>query len=165
MKKSSVFIMSFSLILSALFLSDESKVSAKTSKGGYVKSTYYASGGRVNIEYHDLYLRVADARKYAAKSEVSIAEGAAWFGATFIRAASPYIATIGFYRATEAAVFASNIRKYTDKNKHVHVTLYNDKFYGISGRIVTQWNGQKESIKPFKVPVPKYQKVVKKIYK
>ncbi|EIJ79754.1 hypothetical protein [Bacillus methanolicus] len=85
-----------------------------------------------------------------------------WFGGSFIPTAGPYIATIGFYRATEAAVFASNIRKYTDKNKHVHVTLYKDKFYGTSGRIVTQWNGQKESIKPFKVPVPKYQKIVKK---
>ncbi|KSU65229.1 hypothetical protein [Bacillus altitudinis] len=165
MKKLPVFLLSFVLIFSAFFVTDGSKTLAASSNGGYVKSTYYAQGGRVNIEYHDLYLKVADARKYAAKSEVSIAEGAAWFGASFIPAAGPYISTIGFYRATEAAVFVSNIRKYTDKNQHVHVTLYKDKFHGTSGRIVTKWDGRKETIKPFKVPAPQYQKVKKTIYK
>ncbi|AIE59812.1 hypothetical protein [Bacillus methanolicus] len=74
-KSISIYNVFFFNLFSFIFM-DESKVSAKASKGGYVKSTYYAYGGRVNIEYHDLYLRVADARKYAAKSEVSIAEGA-----------------------------------------------------------------------------------------
>ena len=175
LKKMLPLLFSVLVAFSTLFLGQGIDVSAavkdpglggsSTVRGGYVKSTYYAQGGRVNIEYHDLYLKVSDARKYASKSEVSIKEGAVWFGASFIPTASPYIATIGFYKTSEASLFASNIRKYTDKGQHVHITLSKDKRTGTAARTVKKWDGKKSSIKQFSVPAPKYQKVNKKIYK
>lgn len=166
MKKISVFLLTFSLIFSTLFIGGNSKVEAAQLNGGYVKSTYYAQGGRVNIEYQDFYLNVADARTLASKSEQSAGEILAWLRVSFIKGINPYVSGfIGSYRALEAASFASSIRKYTDKNQKVHVTIWRDKFHGVSGRTVAYWNGDHTTVKPFAVPAPKYQKVVVKKFK
>lgn len=159
-KRVVLFVLALVLSFSSLSFVTESKASA--ARGGYVNSKYYAQGGRVNIVYNDLYLNVTDARKYASKSEVSIKEGFVWFGAALYTPASAYVSTVGLYRATEASLFASAIRKYTDKNQAVHITLSKDKNYPVGTRIVKSWDGKTSSIKPFAVPAPQYQTVIKK---
>ncbi|MCM3126097.1 MULTISPECIES: hypothetical protein [unclassified Mesobacillus] len=173
MKKIVVLMLSLSLAFSGLFFSNISTADAAyvepspggSVSGGYVKSKYYASGGRVNIEYHDYYMSVSAGRTFAKKTEMSFAEGVFWFRTGFIPVISPYAATLGFYRATESSAFASQIRSYTDKNIPVHVTYWNDKNYSTFGRTVTAWDGKAATIKPFKVPAPEYQTIIAKAYK
>lgn len=125
MKRITLFMLSFLLIFS--FATEPYEAATVKLKGAYVKSTYKAQGGRMNIEYHDLYLTVADARRYASKAEMSLNEAFAWFGSGFIKGAGPYLATIGFIKASEGAIVASEIRKYTDKNQSVRITIGIDK--------------------------------------
>jgi hypothetical protein len=173
MKRIVVLMLSLSLAFSGLFFSNISTADAAyvepspggTVVGGYVKSKYYASGGRVNIEYHDYYMNVSSGRTFAAKTDISFAEGVFWFRASFLPVISTYAATLAFYRATEASVFASKIRYYTDRNIPVHVTYWNDKNYSTFGRTVTAWDGKATSIKPYKVPAPEYQTVIARAYK
>ncbi|PAD30394.1 hypothetical protein [Paenibacillus sp. 7523-1] len=115
--------------------------------GGYAYSHYLASGGRVNIEVHELYLNAADARVYATKSETSIGEGAFWFGASFIPVAGPYLSSLGFLKTVSDSVFVSSIRKYADKGQGVHVVIAKDNFYNTTTRSAGYWNGLRDTVK------------------
>lgn len=102
---------------------------------------------------------------YASRTDPSITEGATWLAASFIPGIGSYISVAGFFRAADAAILAGDIRKYTDKNQNVHVTLWKDRNYSIGGTFVEYWDGRKETIKPYGVPYPEAQIVHKTVYK
>ena len=149
MKKVVGFVLSLALMFSIFTFVGTPKASAATPlKGAYSKAVFYAAGGRVNVEAHHLYLNVEDARAYAAKSEVSVSEGIAWFGASFIPKAGPFISTLGLLRSIEASLFVSEIRRYTDRNIPVLIVISKDNFNsGFASRAVTSWDGNAESVK------------------
>jgi len=140
--------LSLALMFSIFSFVGTPKASAATPlKGAYSKAVFYAAGGRVNVEAHHLYLNVEDARAYAAKSEISIAEGIAWFGGSFIPKVGPFISTLGLLKSIEASLFVSEIRKYTDQNSPVLIVISKDNFNsGFASRAVTAW-GNAESVK------------------
>lgn len=115
--------------------------------GGYSYARYYAAGGRVDIEVSKLYLNPMDARAYATKSEQSLFEGIAWFGASFIPAAGPYLATLGLLKTISDAMFVSSIRKYADLDQSVMINIAYDRWYGTTTRTATYWNGMRSSVK------------------
>ncbi|MBS4173997.1 hypothetical protein [Bacillus sp. FJAT-49736] len=113
----------------------------------------------------DLYMKPKEARIYASKSEASVKEGLAWLGASFIPGAGPYLSVIGFINTSERSELSSNIRKYTNKDQSVHITIMKDEKYKFSTYVVKKWDGKKSSIKPFKTPAPQYLNVLYKKYK
>lgn len=115
--------------------------------GAYSYARYKAAGGRVDIEMHQIYLNPMDARAFARESETSIFEGIVWFGASFIPAAGPYLATLGLLKTVSDANFVSSIRQYADVDQGVMISIYYDRWYGTTSRGATYWNGMKDSVK------------------
>ncbi|MBC2003635.1 hypothetical protein HCA78_07660 [Listeria booriae] len=134
----------------------------KSPKSGFVKSTYKGSttGGGMDIEYADYYMSVKEARTFASKLDQSNKSVVAWAAASFIPGIGPYITIFGTAESVKRGTATSAIRKLTDKNKKVHVTVSLDKRYGSTMYNVSEWSGTRASIVAFKAPAPKYQKVV-----
>ncbi len=116
-------------------------------KGGYSYAHYYAAGGRVDVEVHQLYLNPTDARTYARNSETSIWDGVAWFAASFIPGAGPYLATLGLLQTISDSLFVSSIRQYADYDQSVVINIAKDNWYGTTSRSATYWNGMRSSVK------------------
>jgi hypothetical protein len=138
---------------------------AATVKGGIIKSTYGACGGTrcYSMEITDIYMKPTEARKYASKNDVSFKQGLGWLGASFIPGAGPYLSVYGFISTNKQQQLSNNIRKYTNKNQSVHVTIMKDST--VTSTVVTKWDGKKTSIKPFKVAQPQLLKIKYKKYK
>ncbi|WP_338677424.1 hypothetical protein [Listeria ivanovii] len=131
-------------------------------KKGFVKSTYKGAtlGGYMDIEYSDFYLNTADARTFASRLDQSNKSVVAWAAASFIPGIGPYITVFGAAASVKRGTATSAIRKLTNKNKKVHVTLCWDKRYGNVSYVVSEWSGTRASIIAFKVAAPKYRKIV-----
>lgn len=114
---------------------------------GYGYAHYYAAGGRVDIEVHNFYLNPQNARIYATKSEPALWEAVAWFGVSLIPAVGNYIGGLGLLGQLQDAVFVSDIRRYSDANQNVKVTISTDNFYGTSTRTASYWNGMRDTVK------------------
>jgi|HigsolmetaAR206D_1030411.scaffolds.fasta_scaffold04070_3 hypothetical protein len=77
----------------------------------------------------EMYMDVKTARQYANKVTQSDAEQIAWFvSALAVSKISPqagtYLSFIGLMNGIQRGHIASDVRKYTDKNKKVKVTCY-----------------------------------------
>jgi hypothetical protein len=116
-------------------------------KGAYVKSNQYAAGGRVNIDYEYIYMRPQEARVYASKVEASKKEAAAWIAVSWIPKIGAITGTLGSLSMLERAAFATEIRKYTDKNQSVRIVMSYDKWYGFRLRTAELWDGRIGGVK------------------
>lgn len=114
---------------------------------GYAYTRYYAAGGKVDIDVHILYLNPMDARAYATKSQQSILEGVAWFGSSFIPVAGAYLSTLGLLKTVTDSIFVDSIRKYADVDQSVKIIITHDKWYGMTYRTATYWNGLKDTVR------------------
>jgi hypothetical protein len=135
--------------------------SGGTINGAFIKSTYGTT--QYSMEIEDYYLNSKEGAKFASKNDVSTSEGFAYFSATWIPGVGPYISVYTFLIAGERAEVSTQIRKYTDNHKPVHLTVFKDKY----GRhiLVSAWDGKGSSVKPYSAPQPSLQKIVSRKYK
>lgn len=61
------------------------------------------------------------------KSETTIYEGIAWFGASFLPVAGPYLSTLGVFKTVLDSLFVGSIRQYADYD-HLVSSYVNYKY-------------------------------------
>jgi len=140
-----IVVLAFSLVLGPTVAAMAATSSSTIVDGGFVSANFQGGSIYGKVIEDDYYLNVSDAIKYANKISVSSAEAIKWCGASFIPIIGPAIGVYGTATTTIRSQAVTNIRKYTDKNKKVHVTVCSTN--GVSSITVSEWNGTYGQIK------------------